>query len=314
MKIEKINGCNPSVTKYVYEFEEGTEKSAIAESVLYKYPTFEERTVICCSTQSGCPIGCRFCGAGDYFVRSLTSEEILAQVEHCFTDNDINVPNIKRLQIMFMSMGEPMLNPKVLKEALKELYVRYPNANLLISTSAPNVDFNWLNELSKKIPKIGLQFSIHESTDEKRNKLIPFENKLTLEQISTVGKKWKEECGRKPFYNYCVHEKNNTRQDAILLTELFPPHLFECTISVICERNEYIAASNPLQKKLAEDFMNMMVEIGNSVRMFDPESQDDIGGGCGQLWFVQNWMRNNPNRAKPSIGRDLPMVHTPRAA
>jgi 23S rRNA (adenine2503-C2)-methyltransferase len=44
--------------------------------------TYDERTVICCSTQSGCPVGCRFCGAGDYFVRSLTADEIVSQPKY----------------------------------------------------------------------------------------------------------------------------------------------------------------------------------------------------------------------------------------
>jgi 23S rRNA (adenine2503-C2)-methyltransferase len=45
--------------------------------------------------------------------------------------------------------------------------------------------------------------------------------------------------------------------------------------------------------------------------MFDPAGQDDIGGGCGQLWFVQQWMKDNQHLAKRSVGFGLPVVHTP---
>jgi len=38
----------------------------------------------------------------------------------------------------------------------------------------------------------------------------------------------------------------------------------------------------------------------------------DIGGGCGQLWFVQDWMAKHPTLARPSIGRTIPIVHAPR--
>jgi 23S rRNA (adenine2503-C2)-methyltransferase len=96
--------------------------TAVAESVLYKYPDYATRTVICCSTQSGCPVGCRFCGAGDNFVRSLTADEIVAQVEHSIEQVGIQASEMKRLQIMFMSMGEPLLNLKGLIPALRELY------------------------------------------------------------------------------------------------------------------------------------------------------------------------------------------------
>ena len=53
------------------------------------------------------------------------------------------------------------------------------------------------------------------------------------------------------------------------------------------------------------------MERGFSTRMFDPAGQDDIGGGCGQLWFVQEWMKNNPELARPSIGNGREKVHTP---
>jgi 23S rRNA (adenine2503-C2)-methyltransferase len=159
MQVRRVDSSDTNVSKYVYDFG-----NAVAESVLYKYPTYEERTVICCSTQSGCPVGCRFCGAGDNFVRSLTADEIVAQVEHLFTDRNINPATVQRMQIMFMSMGEPLLNRNGLVGALRRLHVLYPKAALLISTSAPDVDYDWVIEISREIPTIGLQFSVHEST------------------------------------------------------------------------------------------------------------------------------------------------------
>lgn len=55
-EIRRISSTNNNVWKYVFAKDD-----AVSESVLYRYPSFEERTVICCSTQSGCPVGCRFC-------------------------------------------------------------------------------------------------------------------------------------------------------------------------------------------------------------------------------------------------------------
>lgn len=305
--IRKIESSNEDVFKYVFEKD-----NAVAEAVLYKYPTFEERTVICCSTQSGCPIGCRFCGAGDYFVRSLTADEIVSQSVYLIESNNIDVKKVKRLQIMFMSMGEPMLNWGQLDIALKELYKRYPEARLLISTSAPKVDFNPLIRLAMEIPTIGLQFSAHESSDEARNLLIPFKNKLSLSEMGVIGDQFLAATGRRPFFNYCVHSKNDTWDDVMRLTKVFKPQVFESTISVICERDEHIAAANERQRGLCTSFMGKMIEAGYSTRMFDPAGQDDIGGGCGQLWFVQDWMKSNPDLARKSCGNGLPKVHTPK--
>ncbi len=305
-KIRKIGSSNCNVLKYVFE-----KRNAIAEAVLYKYQTFEDRTVICCSTQSGCPIGCRFCGAGDYFVRSLSSEEIISQPVHLLADHGINPALVKRLQIMFMSMGEPLLNFNALSQAIYKLAKLYPQASLLVSTSAPKVDFEPMIKLSREVETVGLQFSIHESTDEARNALVPFKKKLTLREIAAVGVNWHAATGRRPFFNYCAHDKNTTAPDADRLVNLFDPAVWEATISVICERDESIAAANERQRGLATSFQAMLLNRGYSTRVFDPAGQDDIGGGCGQLWFVQNWMQNNPSMAKPSIGSGLPTIHAP---
>lgn len=305
--IKKLSGENPNVWKYVFE----TDKS-VAEAVLYRYPTFESRTVICCSTQSGCPVGCRFCGAGDYFVRSLSGEEIVSQVDHLMENHEINHENVDRMQVMFMSMGEPLLNMKHLDVAIRKLYEKYPKAALLISTIGPDVNYVPLYELSVDVPTVGLQFSVHESTNVARNKLIPFKNKLTLADIASRGNDWSRITGRRPFFNYCAHEGNTSDTDVNRLRRLFKPEQWECTVSVICEREEHVAAANERQRTLAQDFMAKMMNEGYNVRMFDPAGQDDIGGGCGQLWYVQDWMKNNPGLVRPSIGNSLPVIHTPR--
>ena len=306
-EIKAIKSSDENVTKFVFESE-----SAIAESVLYKYPTYEERTVICCSTQSGCPVGCRFCGAGDNFVRSLTAKEIVSQPQHLFESHGIDANNVKSLQIMFMSMGEPMLNFQHLRTAIIRLHMLYKNAALLVSTSGPDVDYEGMIKLSQEVPTVGLQFSVHESTNEKRDQLIPFKKKLTLSQIAMVGERWARATGRQPFFNYCAHNDNSSEEDAARIAALFKPEIWQATISVVCEREESIAAANERQRSLATDFQSKLQQHGFSTRMFDPAGQDDIGGGCGQLWFVQNWMRDNPDKAKPSVGHRLPVVHTPR--
>lgn len=304
--VKRVDGTAGNVWKYVF-----TKSDAVAEAVLYKYPTFNDRTVICCSTQSGCPIGCRFCGAGDKFIRSLTSEEIQQQVEHLLQDHKIDHSQVAKMQIMFMSMGEPMLNLQGLIPAMRALSTAYPEARLLISTSGPRVDYGPLVQASVEMPQIGLQFSVHESTDDARNMLVPFKAKLTLAEIAAEGEKWAAATGRQPFFNYCAHEKNTSQDDVDRLSALYNPDLWQCTVSVICERDEGVAAANARQRGLASDFMEKMTFRGYSTRMFDPASQDDAGAGCGQLWFVQKWMREHTHLGKASVGAGRPVTHAP---
>lgn len=304
--IRRIDDEAEHVAKFVF-----ASGNAVAEAVLYRYPDYRTRTVICCSTQAGCPVGCRFCGAGDAFVRSLSADEIVAQVEHCIAESAIEPATIGRLQIMFMSMGEPLLNLKALGPAIDRLHALYPKAALLISTSAPAVDYEAVRDISRRVPTVGLQFSIHESTDAARDALIPFRAKLGLQEIAIEGERWAAATGRRPFFNYCAHDLNSSEVDADRLYGLFDPTIWCATVSVVCERSEGLPATNDHQRALATGFGEKLLARGFDVRVFDPAGQDTIGGGCGQLWFVQQWMKDHPTLARPSIGRGLPEVHAP---
>jgi 23S rRNA (adenine2503-C2)-methyltransferase len=315
-EVKRVDDNAESVTKFVF-----TNPSAVAEAVLYRYPTYATRTVICISTQSGCPVGCRFCGAGDNFVRSLTADEIVAQAVYClgaaYAAEEVQPSDMGRLQIMFMSMGEPLLNLKALDPAIRRLHQLYPKAALLISTIGPDIGeeaYESLNQLCEDVPTVGLQFSVHESTDAARAELIPFKRKLSLEQIAMEGQIWFARTGRRPFFNYCANDHNSGAADADRLLAHFSPAVWNATVSVVCERNEGMPATNDHQRELAMEFAAKLVDRAYDTRVFDPAGQDTIGGGCGQLWFVQNWMNQHPELAKPSVGAGRRKVHAPAAA
>ena len=295
MKTKVFESSDTNVKKFVFEWGDApAEKKGIAEAVLYRYGEYKTRTVICCSVMSGCPVGCTFCGTGNFFVRNLNWNEIVTQVEEVLKTIDCKTKEIKKFQIMFMSMGEPMLNYDNLKGAIAYLHTIYPNAQLLVSTSAPEGMYKHMSdfiELSKEIDKIGLQFSVHESTDEARKQLIPT-NTSTLRQISVMGELWSSVVGRKPFFNYCVHENNNTIVDAKRLAKIFNPDVWECTLSVICEKDETVANSIERQLEIIDNFRQLMEDEGFHLRVFNPAGQDDIGGGCGQLWYYQKWLKS----------------------
>lgn len=102
MKYKNFQSSDTNVSKFVFEWDK---PKGIAESVLYRYGSYEQRTVICCSVQSGCPVGCTFCGTGKFFIRNLSKQEIVEQVDTCLSTIDCKTPEIKKFQIMFMSMG-----------------------------------------------------------------------------------------------------------------------------------------------------------------------------------------------------------------
>ena len=297
-EIKELQSKDTDVKKYIF-----TKEDAIAESVLYKYNSYEERTVMCISTQTGCPMGCVFCGTGKFFGRDLTSDEILSQVYHMVETNNISMAEVNKLQIMVMSMGEPLLNINNLSVAFKELNIKYPNAALLVSTSAPRTNM-WSSFmlLAEEIDNIGLQFSVHASTDDARNKLMPMKAKLSLAQISDKGHEFFYRTGRKPFFNYCVTDHNNSQEDAQRLFHLFDPEIFEATLSVVCETDQNMSDAVQSQRNKVAEFSSKLLELGFNTRVFDPAGQDDIGAGCGMLWETQKFVKENPQAFKMSTG------------
>ena len=63
------------------------------------------------------------------------------------------------------------------------------------------------------------------------------------------------------------------------------------TFSVICnsQKGELSSRGYELAKKMDREHM----EMGYNTRTFNPDGQDDIGAGCGQLWFVQDWLKGH---------------------
>lgn len=289
MHIQKFESSEGNVWKYVFATD-----TEVYEAVLYKYNDFYERTVICCSVMSGCPVGCTFCGTGKKFIRNLSSEEIIFQINHILNDNGIT--NIdkrgNRFQIMLMSMGEPMLNMTSVSEAIRWFHYNFPKTELLLSTIGVNNNeaFSNILRLSKEIDTIGLQFSIHKSNNTDRNKLIPYKNKWCLQQIRDAGIVWWKETGRHPYLNYCVDGTNNTKDDFENLFNLFSPVIFNFTFSVVCSKEESMKDAGYRNLEEIRDFENFFIGVGYNTRIFDPAGQDDIGGGCGMLWYVQQWM------------------------
>ena len=290
MKTNRFDSTEGNVFKYVF-----TDEETVLEAVLYKYEDFYKRTVICCSTMSGCPVGCTFCGTGKKFIRNIRSDEIVNQIVYIL--KDMNIEDIdskaKRFQIMFMSMGEPFLNYQEVKEAIIKLYQLFPNAELLVSTIAPDRDdeFSDFIQLSKQISKIGLQFSIHKAFDDERNELIPYKKKYNLNQIRDYGIIWWKETGRHPYLNYCIDGSNNTYVASIRLMDLFSPAVFNFTFSVVSSNNENMKEAGFKNLDDIREFEKIFLENGYNTRLFNPAGQDDIGGGCGQLWYVQKWIK-----------------------
>lgn len=251
-------------------------------------------------------MGCRFCGAGNYFVRNLTAREIVSQAQHLLENwfgahaPSPTVPLIIRM----LSMGEPLLNNSVWS-ALRTLSMLYPQATLLVSTSAPDIDWSWVFDMGREIPGTELQFSVHESTNLARNKLMPFKRKLALEQIADKGTLWYRTTGRRPSFNYCVHGNNVAESDAHNLRQLFDPSIWTATVSMIFERTLDAKSDTLNSANLADGFSHKLASHGYTVRVANAVDWDAMGSECGQLWSFQQWAMEHSELARRSAGNRL---------
>jgi 23S rRNA (adenine2503-C2)-methyltransferase len=273
--IKRLDDPSGIVSKLV--FEEG---DAIAETVVYKY---QDRGVICFSCQSGCPIGCVFCGTGNQFIRNLTSFEMLQQIGEGLK----RLHGIPKIQVMSMSMGEPMLNWEEVRSVSE--YILSLEHDFFISTvgiDEPRV-FEDIMLLGDTHYNFGLQFSLHKTDETERKKLFRGHSfKLcTINQLLDRGREFTLKTGRKAYYNYVCTGKEYHSEETLrfLAWELKGMHL---TCSVLCNTCSPVKASVDHAERLARRIdarSHGKVEVST----FDPVGQDTIGGGCGQLFYVQ---------------------------
>ena len=146
----------------------------------------KERWMIGVSVMSGCPVRCKFCATGQMKKwRNLTSEEIVEQVQFVIDKAGCLPKDSKEFKINYTRMGEPFLNVDNVKAAITVIDKLYSTPTHLthhyISTiGITGSDFSWIQN------NITLQISLHSLDAARRNWLIPYKNKLDLEELGKI--------------------------------------------------------------------------------------------------------------------------------
>ena len=159
---------------------------------------------VCVSSQVGCKVGCAFClTAKGGFVRNLTPGEIVGQVLEIKKDQDI--ASNRRVNIVYMGMGEPLDNLENLAKAIKI----FGNENgLSISPKRQTVS---TSGISTKIEKLGkmelgvqLAISLHAVDDTLREALIPMNKAYNIASIIDAVKKFPVNTRKRVMFEYLV--------------------------------------------------------------------------------------------------------------
>ncbi len=192
------------------------------EAVLMRYR--DGRRSVCVSSQSGCPLTCTFCATGQMrFGRNLTASEILDQALHFRRIEPIN-------HVVFMGMGEPMLNlDNVLQAArgLPDLGVTHRRTT--IST------VGWLPGLRRFVDEveepIRLALSLHAANGALRSELMPVNDRYPLEDVVAECSRYSRLRGRKVFVEYVMLAGVNDRvEQAAELAQLLDPKIFKVNL------------------------------------------------------------------------------------
>jgi 23S rRNA (adenine2503-C2)-methyltransferase len=291
MRIVGTTGKEEVALVYIAELGEGR-LIEFVESVQPPLPR-EEKWVLLVSTLVGCPVGCLMCDAGGGYHGRLSKEEILAQIDYLvrrrFPDGRIPV---KKFKIQFARMGEPALNPHVL-EVLEELPERYDAPGLLpsLSTIAPHGSddfFARLLQIKRKHYTNGhfqLQFSIHTTDPELRDRLIPA-RKWDFQQIAEYGERFYEEGDRKVTLNFALAKE--APLDAGGLAHYFSPNKFLVKLTPLNPTHRARASGlssyiDPYRPDADYEVVRELRAAGFEVIVSIGEVEENrIGSNCGQ--------------------------------
>ena len=233
---------------------------------------------VCISSQVGCKMGCRFCASTiGGWNRNLTPAEMLEQIYRIQKNSGERVSNV-----VVMGTGEPLDNYDTLLRFIHmisdENGLHISQRNLTVSTCGivPKME-----ALAEEKLQITLALSLHASSQEKREALMPIAKKYTITQVLDACRNYYEKTGRRITFEYAlVGGENDSQEDARRLAQLIKGlncHVNLIPVNPIKERS-YVRSD----KKVIENFQNKLEKCGINVTI-RREMGRDIDGACGQL-------------------------------
>ncbi len=271
---------------HLQKSSDGTIKNAVklhddlvVESVLI--PT-KSRTTACVSSQVGCSLDCTFCATARLKrMRNLNPDEIYDQV--VAIDKESRLYHNKPLSnIVFMGMGEPLMNYKNVLEAIEKIT---GGEGLGMSPKRIVVSTSGVPKMIKKLADDGVKFnlavSLHSAIQAKREQIMPFAKSLTLPDLRESLEYWYSKTKRKITYEYIVWKDINDTWEDIEALVTFCKYV-PCKVNLI----EY----NPIddghfqqaEAAVIEDYIQALEASHIPVTVRRSRGKD-IDAACGQL-------------------------------
>ncbi len=257
---------------------------ALVESVLMHYPGAagrRERHTLCISSQAGCAVGCPFCATGELgFTRDLETAEIVDQVRHAA--RRLAADGRRLTNVVFMGMGEPLLNLDRVLEAIAALNdpARFGLGarNITVSTSGVVPGMRRLTALG---PQFTLAVSLHAARDPLRDVLVPLNRRWPVAEVVAAARDHAVATGRRVSYEVTLIDGiNDTDTDAQALAELLRGEHAHVNLIPMNPVAHTPWRASPMDR--IEAFAATLRRAGITTTIRRNRGQE-IGAACGQL-------------------------------
>lgn len=287
LEVARIEESSDGSKKYLFRCEDGYTMEAVLLPMKKEVRnedgkiTSETKYTICVSSQVGCKIGCAFClTAKEGFKRNLTAGEIVAQVLTLKKDNNIAVN--RRVNIVYMGMGEPLDNMKNVVQAIK---VFNEEDGLAIGARRQTISTSGLSHQIEKLGKMDLgvllAISLHAVDDELREQLMPINKAYNIESVINAVRNFPIDQRKRVMFEYLVmKDLNDDIASAKKLVKLL--HGIKAKVNLIYF-NPYPNSpfKRPTQEGM-ETFKNFLNDHGVLCTIRQSKGLD-ISAACGQL-------------------------------
>ena len=265
LTVEREAHASDGTVKALFHTAEGRP----LEAVLMRYR--DGRRSVCVSSQSGCPLTCSFCATGSMrFGRNLSSSEILDQVLHFRRLDTVD-------HVVFMGMGEPMLNLDAVLEACERLpSIGVTHRRTAIST------VGWvpgIRRLTECDMPIRLALSVHAADDALRSELMPVNLRYPLAEVLDACRDYHARRRRTVFVEYVMLGGVNDRyEQAVALARRLDPRAFKVNLIPYNPTGAFRGSS----REAIAAFRSVLEEHGLRATVRVTRGQD-IDAACGQL-------------------------------
>ena len=251
----------------------------VVEGVLI--PT-NSRTTACISSQIGCSLACSFCATGKLkLMRNLTAGEIVDQVVYLKNQAE-TMYNTPLTNIVYMGMGEPLLN---YKNVVKSCDILTSPDGLGMSPRRITVSTAGIAKMIKKLGddevKFNLALSLHAANDKKRSQIMEINDSNNLDTLSEALIYFHEKTGTRVTFEYIIFKDFNDKiedaQELAAFAKCVP-----CKVNII-EYNPIDEGGFQKADEAKVDAFAKYLEDRNMVVHVRRSRGKDIDAACGQL-------------------------------